>query len=62
MALFAADHDRVVASVPAAREMELLLGGAELTLLPAAGHVVLPLGEEPWVERLERLAARAGLA
>lgn len=60
VALFAADHDRVVASVPAAREMAAALPDAELTVLAAAGHVVLPLAEEPWEQRLERLAARAG--
>jgi pimeloyl-ACP methyl ester carboxylesterase len=60
VALYAADHDRVVAAVPAAREMAALVAGAELTVLPEAGHVVLPLAAEPWEERLERLAARAG--
>ncbi|NOT31426.1 MAG: hypothetical protein HOP15_13345, partial [Planctomycetes bacterium] len=60
VALFAADHDRVVASVPAAREMAAALSDAELTVLRSAGHVVLPLSEEPWEERFERLAARAG--
>jgi pimeloyl-ACP methyl ester carboxylesterase len=61
VALYAADRDRVVASVPAAREMQALLPDAELRVIPAAGHVVLPLAEEPWEERLLGLARRAGL-
>jgi pimeloyl-ACP methyl ester carboxylesterase len=61
VALFAADHDRVVAAVRAAHEMAARIPDCELTLLERAGHVVLPLAEEPWVERLERLARRAGL-
>jgi len=61
VALFAADHDRVVSSVRCAREMAASLADAELTLLPSAGHLVLPLAEEPWEERLERLARRAGV-
>ncbi len=61
VALYAADHDRVVASVPAAREMAARIPDAEFTLLPAAGHVVLPLAEEPWEQRLAQLAARCGL-
>jgi pimeloyl-ACP methyl ester carboxylesterase len=58
VALFAADHDRVVAAVPAAREMQAALPRSELTVIRDAGHLVLPLAEEPWVERLEVLARR----
>ncbi len=61
VALFASDQDHIVDSVPAARLMAERLPDAELTILPRAGHVVLPLTEEPWPERLERLAARAGM-
>jgi pimeloyl-ACP methyl ester carboxylesterase len=61
IALFAADKDRVVASVPAAREMQAKLADSELFVIQDAGHVVLPLAEEPWEERLERLARRSGL-
>jgi hypothetical protein len=39
--------------------MERGLADATLEILPRAGHVVLPLAEEPWVERLSALAARA---
>jgi alpha-beta hydrolase superfamily lysophospholipase len=60
VSLFAAENDRVVAAVPAAREMAALLPDVELELLPRAGHLVLPLACEPWSERLERLARRAG--
>jgi pimeloyl-ACP methyl ester carboxylesterase len=62
VALFAADHDRVVSSVRCAQEMAAGLPDAELTLLSRAGHIVLPLAAEPWEERLERLARRAGLS
>lgn len=61
VALYAADHDRVVAAVPAAREMAARIAGAELEVIPSAGHVVLPLAEEPWEARLHRLAGRSGL-
>jgi len=61
VAIFAATHDRVVASVHAAREMQAGLGDCELTVIQDAGHVVLPLAEEPWEERLERLARHCGL-
>jgi len=61
VALFASDRDRVVDSVPAARAMAELLPHAELEILRDAGHVVLPLEEEPWVERMEALARRAGV-
>jgi len=61
VALFAADHDRVVTAVPAAREMQAGIRGSELTVLRDAGHLVLPLVEEPWEARLESLARRCGL-
>lgn len=60
VALFASDRDRIVASVRAAGEMQMLLSDATFELLPASGHVVLPFPDEPWVERLQSLAARAG--
>lgn len=60
VALFAADHDRVVAALRAGHEMAARIPDCELTVLERAGHVVLPLDEEPWVERMERLARRAG--
>lgn len=57
--LFASTEDRVVASLEEAREMAELLPNAELRVLEGAGHVVLPCPEEPWVERLRELEARA---
>ncbi|MFT5285195.1 MAG: pimeloyl-ACP methyl ester carboxylesterase [Planctomycetota bacterium] len=59
--LFASTHDRVLNSVRAAEEMAALLPDAEITILSKAGHVVLPLSEEPWLERLQTLAARSDL-
>jgi hypothetical protein len=41
--------------------MAALLPDATLDVLVDAGHLVLPLAAEPWVERLERLAERAGV-
>ncbi len=61
VALFASDNDRIVSSVHCAREMAARLPNATLEILSDAGHVVLPLAEEPWVERLRALAERAGL-
>lgn len=60
--IYAAERDRVVDSVRAGREMAAAIPAARFTLLPRAGHLVLPLAEEPWEERLLGLARRAGLA
>lgn len=57
--LFASTDDQVVASLEEAREMAALLPNAELRVLEGAGHVVLPCPDEPWVERLRELEARA---
>jgi len=59
--VFAADQDRVVDSVRAGRELVAGIPAARLTVLPRAGHLVLPLADEPWEERLLALARRAGL-
>jgi pimeloyl-ACP methyl ester carboxylesterase len=61
VALFASDRDRVVDAVRANRLMLERLPDARLEILERAGHVVLPLAEEPWVERAVTLAARAGI-
>ena len=58
VAIFASADDVVVPSVPAARVMERLLPDVELEVIERAGHIVLPLPDEPWPERMERLAAR----
>ncbi|MFT5733797.1 MAG: pimeloyl-ACP methyl ester carboxylesterase [Planctomycetota bacterium] len=53
--LFASSHDAVV---PSNKTMQVLADGlpnATLTILERANHIVLPLAEEPWVERLDRL-------
>ncbi len=60
VALFASDRDRIVPAVRAAREMQRLLPDVTLEILPRAGHVVLPLEEEPWPERMLALAGREG--
>ena len=57
--LYASDRDRVVDAVPAAREMLAALPDGRLTILERAGHLVLPLREEPWLERLVELEAAA---
>jgi pimeloyl-ACP methyl ester carboxylesterase len=59
--IYAAEHDRVVDSVRAGRELAAAIPTARFTLLPRAGHLVLPLAEEPWEGRLLGLARRAGL-
>jgi pimeloyl-ACP methyl ester carboxylesterase len=60
VALFASDHDRIVDSVPAARAMHAELPDSRLEIVEGAGHLTLPLGAEPWLERLLELAERAG--
>jgi len=59
--VFAAEQDRVVDSVRAGRELVAGIPVARLSVLPRAGHLVLPLTDEPWEERLLALARRAGL-
>ena len=58
IALFASDADRVVRSVAAARVMAARLSDATLEILPDGGHAILPLGAEPWLERMLALLAR----
>ena len=58
VALFASDRDRVLDAVAAARAMASALPDATLEILPRAGHLVLPLPEEPWLQRIEALQAR----
>jgi len=53
--IYASTHDRIVPSLRTAREMVARLPRAEVVSLPRAGHLVLPLAEEPWVERLAAL-------
>lgn len=53
--LFASTHDRVV---PSTRTMGVLrerLPRAVFEAIPRAGHIVLPLPEEPWLERVLEL-------
>lgn len=61
VALFAADRDRIVDSLASLRAIERSIPGATLDVIARANHLVLPLAEEPWIERLEALARRAGL-
>lgn len=61
LALFAAEHDRIVPSLPAAREMAAGAPDVTLEVIERAGHLILPLPEEPWTERMRALARRAGL-
>lgn len=58
-ALFASDSDRVVPSRHTMAELARELPDADLVELARAGHLVLPLDEEPWVERLVALDERA---
>ncbi len=60
VALFASDADRIVPSVTCMRELKAALSAATLEVLPGGGHLVLPLAEEPWPERVADLARRAG--
>lgn len=57
--LYASTDDHIVASRTAAEVMAALLPNASLQILEDAGHVVLPLPDEPWPERIHELALRA---
>jgi pimeloyl-ACP methyl ester carboxylesterase len=59
VAIYASDHDRIVPAIPGAEVMAAALPDATYEVLPRAGHLVLPLAEEPWVERMQSLARRA---
>jgi len=60
--LFASTHDRIVDSIPSSEAMAAKIPDVKLTILEKAGHVVLPLAAEPWVERMQALLARSDLA
>ncbi len=62
VSLFAGDRDRIVASVDCLRAMATALPNAQFEIIPGGGHLVLPLDDEPWPERLQELARRAFLA
>jgi len=61
VALFAGDHDRIVTSRRCMAEIHAGLPDSTLEIVPGGGHLILPLPDEPWPERLEGLAGRAGL-
>ena len=56
--LVVSDQDRIVDSLRSGREMAEALPQAELEIAKGGGHLILPLREEPWVQRLQRLQAR----
>jgi pimeloyl-ACP methyl ester carboxylesterase len=62
VAIYAADSDRIVASLQAGRELKERLPNASLEILHNANHLVLPLPEEPWEARLLALDERARCA
>ena len=53
--LYASAADRVVPSVECLKEVEAGLSDARLEVVPDAGHLLLPLSDEPWVERVGEL-------
>ena len=59
--LLASDHDRVVPSTRTMRELHELAPNSTLEVVPGAGHLILPLEELGWPERVEDLRRRAGL-
>jgi 3-oxoadipate enol-lactonase len=61
VALYLGDRDRIVPSGATMSVLEAGLPDATLEVLPGAGHLILPLAEEPWEERLADLACRSGL-
>lgn len=61
IALYAGDKDLVVESQSEMAEMATALPNATFEIVEGGGHIILPLDAEPWVERLEAVAARAGI-
>ena len=59
--LYCASHDTVVPSKVTMRVLHKGLPNSTLTIVERANHIILPLSEEPWVERLAALAARAAV-
>lgn len=57
--LYASSHDAVVPAQAAMQTLARGLPRARLTTLERANHMVLPLAEEPWPERLGALADEA---
>jgi pimeloyl-ACP methyl ester carboxylesterase len=61
VALFASDHDRVVPSLRTMASLQKGLPQATLEVVLGGGHMILPLADEPWPERMAQLAQRAGM-
>lgn len=61
LVLLASDKDRVVPSVRTLGELHELAPNSTLEVVPGAGHLILPLEELGWPERIEELRQRAGL-
>ncbi|MEO2094456.1 MAG: alpha/beta hydrolase [bacterium] len=59
-ALYAGDADKIVSSVGCLSDIKRVLSDATLEIIPGGGHLILPLAAEPWVERIDALALRAG--
>lgn len=57
--LFCSSHDTVVPSKATMAVLDAGLSNSTLTVVERANHIILPLSEEPWVERISALAARA---
>ena len=60
VALFAADQDRILPSLPCAHELQQLLPDATLQVLRGTSHLVLPLDDLPWPAWMQALHERAG--
>jgi aminoacrylate hydrolase len=56
--LFASDGDRIVPALVTMAIIEAAVPQATLTLVKGGGHLILPLAEEPWVERVQELLGR----
>jgi pimeloyl-ACP methyl ester carboxylesterase len=56
--LFASDQDRIVPAASTLGDLAKRVPHSTLCVVQGAGHLILPLEDEPWVERLRELQTR----
>lgn len=59
VALYASSSDRIVPSTTSMAALHAALPDSTLEVIEGAGHMVLPLSDEPWPERVREMVERA---